>query len=60
MEIKHYENSSHTKHLAFQIAAQLPEEIHEALKVLEYVRKLVLQPLDDAEVVTQLKIVRKD
>lgn len=40
---------SHLRHLALQIAAQLPEDTPEAIKVLEYARKLLMQPLDEVE-----------
>ncbi len=54
------ENLRHNKHLAFQIVAQLPEEQADALVVLEYARRLVLQELDEPAVVSTLRLVEKN
>lgn len=45
------------RHLAFQIAAQLPEDVGEALKVLDYTRKLVLHTVEESA--APLTLVKK-
>jgi hypothetical protein len=50
-------NTSHIRHLAFQILAQLPEETAEALEVLKYAARLVQQTADSATEPITLKLV---
>lgn len=48
------------KHLAFQIVAQLPEEVPDALRVLEYARRLLVEgPSEGATAVIPLKVVAR-
>jgi hypothetical protein len=60
LSIKKSKNTNHTRHLAFQIVAQLPEEVAEAMEVLDYARRLLLYPLDESGAPVPLRIVKKD
>lgn len=60
MAIPRQKNNKQFKHLAFQIAAQLPEEPADALRVLELARRLVTIPLEDPEPATALRLVDRD
>lgn len=57
MSVRQKQTDSHLRHLALQIAAQLPEDTPEALKVLEYARKLLLQPLDEPDPANVFRLV---
>ena len=50
---------SHIRHLAYQIVAQLPEDTGEALLVVEYVKRVLLHPLDSGVEPIPFKIVEK-
>lgn len=54
------EKQCHIRHLAFQIIAQLPEDETAAVRVLDYARQVLLNPLAvPAAEIVPLKIVDK-
>lgn len=60
MVSKNSANTGHIRHLAFQIVAQLPEDVADALLVLAYARRMIEQEFDLAPVAATLKIVKKE
>lgn len=58
MQVNNQKNNSHVIHLARQIVAQLGEDTAEGLLVLEYAKKMLLQPLDEPEERPTLSLVK--
>lgn len=51
--------NSHIRHLAFQIVAQLPEEIGEAMLVLKYAERMLMYDVENDARPAVLKLVEK-